>query len=133
MFKAKFLVAGALLVATMGALAQGQVTAAMGSRTVLKAYPDAEGKTEPATLNVKDIAFPLQVFEVSDAGFVRVKINGADVWLDRKHVRMPPATLEVSCATVDLLIRHGLLQSPDAVQLEPVEGLRHLSPSKVYE
>ena len=32
-----------------------------------------------------------------------------------------------------LLIRHGLLQSPDAVQLEPVEGLRHLSPSKVYE
>ena len=34
---------------------------------------------------------------------------------------------------VQLLIRHGLLQSPDAVQLEPVEGLRHLSPSKVYE
>lgn len=33
----------------------------------------------------------------------------------------------------ELLIRHGLLQSPDAVQLEPVEGLRHLSPSKVYE
>lgn len=32
-----------------------------------------------------------------------------------------------------ILIRHGLLQSPDAVQLEPVEGLRHLSPSKVYE
>ena len=102
MFKAKFLVAGALLVATMRALAQGQVTAAMGSRTVLKAYPDAEGKTESATLNVKDIAFPLQVFEVSDAGFVRVKINGADVWLDRKHVRMPPDTLEVSCATVDI-------------------------------
>ena len=35
--------------------------------------------------------------------------------------------------TIALLIRQGLLQSPDAVQLEPVEGLRHLSPSKVYE
>ena len=32
-----------------------------------------------------------------------------------------------------LLIRHGLLQSPDAVQLVPVEALRHLSPSKVDE
>ena len=37
------------------------------------------------------------------------------------------------CTSHGLLIRHGLLQSPDAVQLEPVEGLRHLSPSKVYE
>ena len=32
-----------------------------------------------------------------------------------------------------LLIRHGLLQSSDAVQFEPVEGLRHLSQSKVHE
>ena len=39
----------------------------------------------------------------------------------------------VARAAQRLLIRHGLLQSPDAVQLEPVEGLRHLSPSKVYE
>jgi len=101
MFKPKFWVASALLAAAFGAGAQGQVTAAMGARTVLKAYPDAEGKSEPVTLNVKDIAFPLQVFEISEAGFVRVKVEGADVWLDRKHVRMPPATLEVSCATVD--------------------------------
>ena len=41
----------------------------------------------------------------------------------------------LTCSAISqrLLIRHGLLQSPDAVQLEPVEGLRHLSPSKVYE
>ena len=39
----------------------------------------------------------------------------------------------MSLSLILLLIRHGLLQSPDAVQLEPVEGLRHLSPSKVYE
>ena len=41
--------------------------------------------------------------------------------------------IEGAAEATALLIRHGLLQSPDAVQLEPVEGLRHLSPSKVYE
>ena len=77
------------------------VTAAMGARTVVKAYPDAVGSNEPTILNVKDILFPLQVFEISEAGFVRVKIGGADYWLDRKQVRIPPSSLEVSCSTVD--------------------------------
>lgn len=101
MLRSKSLAASVLLLAALGAHAQGFVTAPMGSRTALKAYPDADGKSEPATLHVKDITFPLQVFEISDAGFVRVKVGGADVWLDRKQVRMPPVSLEVTCATVD--------------------------------
>jgi hypothetical protein len=101
MVSKSFLV-GALLLAALGAQAQGTVTAAMGTRTVLKAFVDADGKTESTPLNVKDINFPLQVFEISEAGFLRVKVGGADVWLDRKQVRMPPESLEVSCTTVNV-------------------------------
>ena len=101
MFNSKYFLVSTLLLSALGAHAQGMVTAAMGARTVLKAYPDAEGRSEPATLNVKDISFPLRVFEISEAGFVRVKVGDADVWLDRKQVRMPPISLEVSCSTVD--------------------------------
>lgn len=84
-----------------GAQAQGMVTSAMGTRSELKAYPDADGKSAPATLFVKDIPFPLKVFEISEAGLVRVKIAEKDIWLDRKQIRIPPETLTVNCTTVD--------------------------------
>jgi hypothetical protein len=76
------------------------VTAAMGTRSELKAYADADGKSAPATLYVKDITFPLKVFETSEAGLVRVKVAEKDVWLDRKQIRIPPE-LVVNCTNVD--------------------------------
>lgn len=85
----------------LSASAQGFVTSAMGTRTVLKGYPDADGKGESAPLSVKDISFPLKVFEVSEAGFVRVKIADTDVWLDRKQIRIPPESMVATCLTVD--------------------------------
>jgi hypothetical protein len=90
-----------LMAAAFGAQAQGMVTAAMGTRTVLKAYMDADGKSETTPLKVKDISFPLKIFEVSDTGFVHVKVASQDVWLDRTQIRIPPESLEVSCLTVD--------------------------------
>ena len=51
----------------------------------------------------------------------------------QESVRAATALRQIHLSHLVLLILHGLLQSPDAVQLEPVEGLRHLSPSKVYE
>ncbi len=92
---------GLLMTVAFGAYAQGMVTSAIGTRVVLKAYQDAEGKSEIAPLNVKDIAFPLKIFEISDAGLVHVKVASQDVWLDRKQIRIPPESLEVSCLTVD--------------------------------
>lgn len=92
---------GVLMAAACGVQGQGLVTAAMGTRTALKAYSDADGKGQPSMLNVKDITFPLKIFEISEAGFVRVKVDNADVWLDRKQVRVPPESLAVSCLTVD--------------------------------
>lgn len=83
------------------ASAQGQISAAMGSRTSIKAFSDAEGTQELTPVIVKDITFPMTVYEVSDQGFVRVKINGQQVWLDRKQVKMAPETLEASCLTVN--------------------------------
>ena len=101
MLKLKPMVFGVLMVAAVSAHAQGLVTAAMGTRAVLKAYADADGKSEPGTLNVKDISFPLKIFEISETGFVHVKIASQDVWLDRKQIRIPPESLAVSCLTVD--------------------------------
>lgn len=92
---------GLLMVVTVSAQAQGVVTAAMGARVVLKAYTDADGKNETTSLNVKDITFPLKIFEISETGFVHVKVASQDVWLDRKQVRIPPDSLDVSCLTVD--------------------------------
>jgi hypothetical protein len=92
---------GLLMAAAFGAQAQGMVTAAMGTRTVLKAYMDADGKSETTPLKVKDITFPLKIFEISDTGFVHVKVASQDVWLDRTQIRIPPESLEVSCLTVD--------------------------------
>lgn len=90
-----------LMAAAFSVQGQGMVTAAMGTRTALKAYSDADGKSQPALLNVKDISFPLKIFEISEAGLVRVKVENQDVWLDRKQVRVPPESLAVSCLTVD--------------------------------
>ncbi|NMM06829.1 hypothetical protein [Polaromonas sp.] len=89
------------MAAAISVQAQGMVTAAMGTRAVLKAYTDADGKSETASLNVKDISFPLKIFEISEQGFVHVKVASQDVWLDRKQIRIPPESLEVSCLTVD--------------------------------
>ncbi|MDD2880107.1 MAG: hypothetical protein PHQ58_06695 [Rhodoferax sp.] len=89
------------MAAAVSAQAQGMVTAAMGTRTVLKAYTDAEGKSETTALAVKDITFPLKVFEISEAGFVHVKVQSKDVWLDRGQIRIPPESLTVTCTTVD--------------------------------
>ena len=92
---------GVLMTAVIGAQGQSMVTAAMGTRAVLKAYADADGKSEPSLLNVRDITFPLRIFEISGTGFVHVKVANQDVWLDRKQVRIPPESLTVSCLTVD--------------------------------
>lgn len=92
---------GLLMAAAINAQAQGMVTAAMGTRTAIKAYLDAEGKIEAMPLAVKDITFPLKIFEVSESGFIHVKVASQDVWLDRKQIRIPPESLEVSCLTVD--------------------------------
>lgn len=90
-----------LMAAAFGVHAQGVVTAAMGTRVALKAFTDADGKSETAPLSVKDITFPLKIFEVSDSGFVRVKVANKDVWLDRTQIRIPPESLHVNCLTVD--------------------------------
>lgn len=82
-------------------MAQGLVTAAMGTRATLKSYVDADGKIESATVNVKGIGFPLKVLEVSETGFVRVTLGDKDVWLDRKQIRIPPDSLEANCLTVN--------------------------------
>ena len=100
MFDFKKITAGCMFLAVFGAQAQGMVTAPMGTRSELKAYADADGKSAPATLYVKDITFPLKVFETSEAGLVRVKVAEKDVWLDRKQIRIPPE-LVVSCMNVD--------------------------------
>lgn len=92
---------GLLMAAAISAQGQGMVTSAMGTRVVLKAYADADGKSELALLNVKDITFPLKIFEISETGFIHVKVSSQDVWLDRKQVRIPPETLVASCLTVD--------------------------------
>ncbi len=92
---------GLLMAAAIGAQGQGMVTSAMGTRAVLNAYADADGKSEPSLLNVRDITFPLKIFEISETGFVHVKVANQDVWLDRKQVRIPPESLAVSCLTVD--------------------------------
>lgn len=97
----KYITLGLLMAAAVSVQAQGMVTAAMGTRTALKAYTDAEGKSETTPLAVKDIVFPLKIFEISESGFVHVKVASRDVWLDRKHIRIPPESLAVSCLTVD--------------------------------
>lgn len=89
-----------IFLAAFGAQAQGMVTAPMGTRSELKAYADADGKSAPATLYVKDITFPLKIFETSEEGLVRVKVAEKDVWLDRKQIRIPPELL-ANCLTVD--------------------------------
>ena len=101
MLNLKTMTAGCLFLTIFGAQAQGMVTSAMGTRSELKAYLDADGKSAPATLYVKDITFPLKVFETSEAGLVRVKVAEKDVWLDRKQVRIPPEALIANCRTVD--------------------------------
>ena len=100
MLNFKLIAIGSLLVLAFGAHAQGMVTSAMGTRSELKAYPDADGKSAPGTLYVKDITFPLKVFETSEAGLVRVKVGEKDVWLDRKQIRIPPELI-VTCTNVD--------------------------------
>ena len=97
----KSLAYGCLILSFFGAQAQGVVTAAMGIRTEIKAYSDADGKSSPETVQVKDITFPLKVFETSEAGLVRVKITDKYVWLDRKQIRIPPESITVSCTNVD--------------------------------
>lgn len=101
MLNSKIISAGFLASLIFGAQAQGMVTAALGTRAVLKAYPDADGQSDPTPLSVKDLSFPLKVLEISEMGFVRVKVAGKDVWLDRKQIRIPPDSIEVSCLTVD--------------------------------
>ena len=100
MLNLKLVTTACLLVLAFGAHAQGMVTSAMGTRSELKASPDADGKSAPATLYVKEITFPLKVFETSEAGLVRVKVAGKDVWLDRKQIRIPPELI-VTCTNVD--------------------------------
>jgi hypothetical protein len=100
MLNLKSITFGCLLAAAFGAQAQGMVTSAMGTRSELKAYADADGKSIPATLSVKDITFPLKIFETSEAGLVRVKVAEKDVWLDRKQIRIPPELI-VTCTNVD--------------------------------
>lgn len=101
MLKLKKLTLGLLMTAAFGVNAQGVVTAAMGTRVALKAFTDADGKSETTPLSVKDITFPLKIFEISDSGFVRVKVLDKDVWLDRTQIRIPPESLQVNCLTVD--------------------------------
>jgi hypothetical protein len=90
-----------VMAAAFSVQAQDIVIAAMGTRTVLKAYADADGKSELPPLSVKDISFPLKIYETAASGFVHVKVAGQDVWLDRKQVRIPPESLTVSCITKD--------------------------------
>ena len=98
----KLVVTGCLILSILGSHvhAQGMVTSAMGARSELKAYPDADGKSAPATLYVKDITFPLKVFETSEAGFVRVKVAEKDICLDSKQILIPPELI-VTCTNVD--------------------------------
>ncbi|MBT3067308.1 hypothetical protein [Rhodoferax sp. U11-2br] len=78
-----------------------RIEAAMGSRTSIKAFSDAEGKQELVPVSIKDVLVSPEVYEISDQGFVRVKVNGQQVWLDRKQLKIKPETLEASCLTVN--------------------------------
>lgn len=95
---------GVLLFASMLAFSVGAqefVTSALGKRTTLSMYSTSDGSGERQQIELKDIAFPLKIFETSDAGYLRVKLAGKDVWLDRKQVKVPPEKLESSCLTVN--------------------------------
>ncbi len=96
--------AGFWLLASMLAFsvsAQDFVTSALGKRTTLSVYSTADGSGERQQIELKDIVFPIKVFETSDAGYLRVKLAGKDVWLDRKQVKVPPERLESTCLTVN--------------------------------
>jgi len=85
----------------INAAAEMQVIGAMGSRTAIKTYEDADGKTELAPVSVKNITFPLTVFEVSERGFVRVKLEDKQTWLNKEQVSIPPESLEATCLTAN--------------------------------
>jgi hypothetical protein len=82
-------------------LAQGRISGALGFRTSIKVFSDAEGKQELVPVLVKDVTDSPTVYEISDQGFVRVKVNGQQVWLDRKQVKISLDALEASCLTVN--------------------------------
>lgn len=89
------------LLATAISAAALQVTGPIGTRTTLKVYEDADGKSELASVSVKDITFPITAFEISDRGFVRVKLDGKQVWLDKGQLRIPPESMEATCITAN--------------------------------
>ena len=83
----------------INAAAEMQVVGARGTRTEIKTYEDADGKTELTPVSVKSISFPLTVFEVSQRGFARVKLEGKQIWLNTEQVRIPSESLDATCLT----------------------------------
>jgi hypothetical protein len=90
----------ALLMSAAGAAAEVQVVGPRGTRTSLKVFEDADGKTELATVSVKNLTFPITVYETSERGFVRVKLDGKQVWLNTEQVRIPAGDIPAECLTV---------------------------------
>jgi hypothetical protein len=88
-----------LLFSAAGVVAEAQVAGPRGARTSLKVFEDADGKIELPAVNVKSLTFPITVFETSDHGFVRVKLDGKQVWLNTEQVRIPPESIEATCLT----------------------------------
>ncbi len=88
-----------LAVTSASAIAEMQVVGAIGARTALKVFEDADGKIELPPVTVKNISFPLTVYEVSERGFARVKLDGKQVWLNKEQIRIPPESIEATCVT----------------------------------
>lgn len=65
-------------------------------RTQVKAYSDAEGKQKTTPISTASIAFPLQIYEQSSAGYIRVKVANQSVWLDPDELVID-TTLQAKC------------------------------------
>ena len=79
-----YAVFAASLLFAIPAMAQSnpQAIGVTSKRAVLKTFVDADGQQKGAPIEVASVTFPLSIYEKSEKGLVRSKVNGVDVWLD---------------------------------------------------
>lgn len=88
-----------LLIALPTAWAQNEGKNAIGvtaKRLQIKTFSDAEGKQKTAPISTVSLGFPLQIYEQSQAGYVRVKVASQSVWLDPDELVID-STLQAKC------------------------------------
>lgn len=87
------------LTALSPAWAQNEGKNAIGvtaKRIQIKTFADAEGKQKTAPVSTVSLIFPLQIYEQSQAGYVRVKVASQSVWLDPDELVID-STLQAKC------------------------------------